>query len=279
MSLLFWKRVDHSVPIGLLAGQGEFPLLFAKAAASMGQKIILFGAEGYTDKRVEDFVSEVHYVNLGSLGTLIDLLKRAKIKQVVLAGGIPKREMVNPSFKVDGTLQGFISGNRNKGDDHLLRAFEVFLKLKCGISVLDSRLFLKGLLASKGVMTQRAPTDDEQESLRFGWRVAKGIGKLDIGQTVVVKGWMILAVESVEGTDQAIRRGGQLSHGGAVVVKVSKPNQDLRFDLPCVGQETLASMKAVSSVVLGVEADKTMMLSKDELIQAADRDGISIVGL
>lgn len=273
---LFWKKWDPNAPLGLIAGQGEFPLLFAQTAHS---KIILFGIEGLTDKRIEKFVSEAHYMDLSSLGTLVELLRKTKIKQVVLGGGLPKKEVYNPTMNLDNTTTELMAQTSNKGDDHLLKAFEVFLKLKCGVSVVDARIFLKDILASKGVMTKIAPNEAEWKDLKFGRSIAKGIGKLDIGQTVVVKRGMILAIEAVEGTDQAIRRGGELGHGGAVVVKVSKPNQDLRFDLPCVGSETLKSLKSVSSRVLGVEADKTIMLFKDQLIETADKEGIILVGL
>ena len=276
---MWWDHPTLNKPIGLIAGQGEFPLLFAKAASSMKKDLVLFGVEGYTDKRVESFAKEVYYFALGALESLIALLKKAKVKQVVLAGHIPKKEIYNPLFHVDQTTRNFIDITANKGDDHILRAFQIFLKARCGISVLDSRIFLKSIMASKGLMTQRPLTSDEEKDLRFGWGVAKGIGKMDIGQAVVVKNGVVLAVEALEGTDQAIKRGGQLGGGEVVVVKAAKPNQDLRFDLPCVGLETLESLKSVSSNVLGVEAGKTILLFKEDLIRKADEYGMSLVGL
>ena len=276
---MFWKPSCSVNAVGLIAGQGDFPMVFAEAASSLKQHLIVFGIKGYTDSRLEKFAQEIHYVDLGSLGSLVDLLKQAKVRKVVLAGGIPKKEMYNPSFKMDETARGFIHQTRNKGDDHILKALQLFLKTKCGVSIADPRFFLKDILAVKGVMTKRAPTPADMNDLRFGWRIAKGIGKIDIGQTVVVKAGVVLAVEALEGTDGAIRRGGQLGREGAVVVKVSKPNQDLRFDLPCVGTETLESMKAINAKVMGVEAGKTIMLFKEKLIAAADQANLSLVGL
>ena len=276
---MFWKPSSSVNAIGLIAGQGDFPMVFAEAASSLKQPLIVFGVKGYTDPRVERFAKEVHYLDLGSLGSLVDLLKQTKIRKVVLAGGIPKKEMYNPSFKMDETAKGFIHQTRNKGDDHILKALQFFLKTKCGVSIADPRFFLKNILAVKGVMTKRTPSTADMNDLRFGWRIAKGIGKIDIGQTVVVKAGVVLAVEALEGTDAAIRRGGQLGREGAVVVKVSKPNQDLRFDLPCVGTETLESMKAINAKVMGVEAGKTVMLFKEKLIAAADQANLSLVGL
>ena len=271
----------HSFPraLGLIAGKGDFPVIFAEAASSLKQPLVVFGVKGTTDPRVEPFAQETHYVELGALGHLVDLLKKTKIKKVVLAGGIPKREMYNPSFRMDGTAERFIHETRNKGDDHILKALQFFLKAKCGVSIVDSRIFLKNVLATKGTLTRRVLTPAEKDDLKFGWRIAKGIGKMDIGQTVVVKDGVVLAVEALEGTDAAIRRGGQLSGAGAVIVKVAKPNQDLRFDLPCIGHETLESMKAVGSKVIGVEALKTILLFKEKLIEAADQADISLVGL
>lgn len=275
---MFWNPSHSTEALGLIAGQGDFPLLFAEAVSSSKQPLILFSVKGYTDPRIEPFAKETHYLELGALERLVELLKKTKVKKVVLAGGIPKKEIYNPAFKMDDTAKGFVRKTRNKGDDHILRALELFLKVKCGVSIVDSRFFLKNVLAGKGLMTDRRPTKAEIDDLKFGWRIAKGIGKMDIGQTVVVKNGVVLAVEALEGTDAAIRRGGELGREGAVVVKVSKPKQDLRFDLPCVGWNTLESLKAVGSRVIGIETGKTIMLFKKELIEAANRDKISIVG-
>ena len=276
---MFWTKGVSDGPIGLIAGEGEFPLVFAQAASSLKKELIVIGVEGLTDKRVETYAAQTHYVQLGELGKVVDLLKKIKLKQAVFAGGIPKNQMVNPSFKLDDTAKGFLSASRDKGDDHLLRALELFLKVKCGVSIVDSRSYLKDAMASKGVMTKRAPTEEEWDDLRFGYKIAKSIGSADIGQTVVVKRGVVLAVEAVEGTDQAIRRGGSLGYGSAVVVKVAKPKQDLRFDLPCVGPQTLESLKAAQSQVLGVEAGKTIFLFKERLIASADEQNMTLVGL
>jgi DUF1009 family protein len=276
---MFWNRNHDSGLIGLIAGQGQFPVLFAEAAASLGKKILVIGIRGITDPKVETFAEKTRYLDLGALEALISILKEENLKKVVLAGGVPKKKMYDPAFKMDSTASSFIRQNKNKGDDHLLKAFQLFLKLKCGVSVLDSRHFLKNALASKGVLTLRPPTAGEWEDLKFGYRAAKQIGKLDVGQTVVVKDGVVLAVEAIEGTDAAIQRAGMLGNGRGVIVKVCKPNQDLRFDLPCVGLETLESMKAASSSVLGVEAGKTIMLSRQKLIEAANALQMTIVGM
>ena len=276
---MFWTRNDEASPIGLLAGEGEFPLVFAKAAFSLKKPLIVFGLEGYTDKRIADFAREAHYVRMGELGTLVDLLKKTSVKRIVMAGAIPKKEIYNPGVPMDDTVKSIMGRIQNRGDDHILKAFELYLKARLGISIADSRLFLKEILAPKGVLTRRPPTEEERRDLKFGFEIVKGIGKMDIGQTVVVKRGTVLAVEALEGTDAAIRRGGELGKGEAVVVKAAKPNQDLRFDLPCIGPETIGSLKSASSRVLGIEAGKTIILSKEDVIQTADREDMTIVGL
>ena len=239
--------------------------------------MVVFGVKGFTDKRVESFAAETYYVGLGELGKLAELLKQEKIKQVLIAGAVPKKQLYDPLFKPDSTAKTFLHSTRNKGDDHLLRAFQIFLKVRCGISVVDTRVFLKDSLPSAGVLTKRRPTETEWRDLKMGFRVAKHIGKMDIGQTVVIKEGVILALEAIEGTDEAIRRGAALGGGEVVVVKTSKPNQDLRFDLPCVGPETLETLLSASSRVLGVEAGKTIFLFRDQLIETADRHKMTLV--
>lgn len=274
-----WRRAAAQGPIGLVAGYGSFPLLFAKAALSQKRPVIVFGIEGITDKRIEEFAAEAFYVKWGELGRLFELLRSKSIREIVLAGGIPKKRIYDPSMELDSTARDFLRRTSNKGDDHLLRSLEVLFKVKCGASVIDSRAFLKDTLAAKGVLTRRKPSEIEAKDLRLGFKTAKHVGRMDVGQTLVVKDGVIVAVEALEGTDSAIRRGAELAGSGVVVVKVSKPNQALRFDLPCVGPDTLDAMRSVSAGVLGVEAGKTILLFKEKFIDSADRAGLCVVGL
>jgi DUF1009 family protein len=277
----FWRNSasrDAGGPVALLAGSGDLPLLFAQAARSLKTDLVIIGLEGITDPRLRDYASQAHFIEFGALARIPEILKSAGVKKVAMAGGVPKKKIYDPSAKIDSAYRDMVGKMRNQGDDHILRGFEVFLKIRCGVSVIDPRRFLKGLLATKGPLTRRIPTDSEWKDLSFGRDIARGIGKMDIGQTVVVKQLAVLAVEALEGTDAAIRRGGSLAPG-SVVVKTAKPNQDLRFDLPCVGEETLESMRAAGCSTLGVEAGKTLMLFKDQFIARADRDGVAIVGI
>ena len=268
-----------SETVGLIAGAGELPVLFAQAGKSIKKRIVVFDVDGSADPRLKTIADEVHRFAMGDLKVLAELLKGSGVKSVALAGTVSKRNYYDDSFKMDDEAKKVVQSTKNKGDDHLLRAVQLFLKIKCGVSVLDPRVFLKNTTADKGVMTKRQPTAEEWQDLRLGQRTIKVIGKMDIGQTVVVKKGIVLAVEALEGTDEAIKRGAALGKGGVVVVKAAKPRQSLRFDLPCVGRETLQNMKALSSAVLGVEAGKTILISKQQLIEMADREDMVLVGL
>lgn len=266
-------------PVGMIAGATDFPLVIAEAAKSLNKKITIFAIEGHTDPKISSYGHEIFFFKIGAIQELLNLLKKNKIKRVILAGSAPKGVIYNPNSGLDETAKKFVQSTKNKGDDHLLRAFSLFLKLKSGADVIDSRLFLKKVMAPRGVLTKRKPTKEEKDDLKFGFKIAKQVGKLDIGQTVVVKRGIVLAVEALEGTDKAIQRGAEWGGGSVVVVKTSKPNQDVRFDLPCVGLNTLESLKNGNSVVLGIEAKKTILLHREKLIEKANQENITIVGL
>ena len=275
-----WKRLPPAgTPIGLLAGGGQFPKILAENAKQAGRPVILFGIKDLTDHAIEPFVAEAHYFNLGSIAPILEGLRASRVRHVLFAGSLPKKKIVDPKFHADGAARDFFKKSKSRGDDGLLRAFEVYLRVKCGVSVLDGRLFLKDALCPKGILTRRKPTASEWADLRFGLKIARGIGKMDIGQTVVIKEGIVLAVEAIEGTDAALRRGGELGYGDAVMVKASKPNQDLRFDLPCVGVRTLENLKRASSKVIGLEAGKTILIGKKDIVEVADEAGLTLVGL
>ena len=166
----------------------------------------------------------------------------------------------------------------HKKDDSLLRAVARELESD-GITVRESTLYLESILAPQGILTKRKPSKEERQDIEFGWQMAKEIGRLDIGQTVVVKDQAVLAVEAIEGTDEAVRRGGRLCGQGAVIVKVCKPHQDLRFDLPAMGPQTISTMEQVKASCLAVEAGKTIMIERETVVREADRAGITIVAL
>ncbi len=263
--------------VGLIAGKGQFPLLFAQAAKRRGVAVMAVAHRGETDPRLEALVDRLNWVYVGQLGKIIRLLKAAGVRQAVMAGGISRGRLFS-QFRPDLKALSLIRRVGGGRDDRLLRAVAAELEAE-GIAIAPSTLFLDDLLATKGVLSRRPPTPEEVLDLGFGFQVAKEIGRLDLGQCVVVRRQVVVAVETVEGTDETIRRGGRLAGPGTVVVKVSKPDQDLRFDVPAVGQDTLAVMREVKAAVLGVEAGKTLIFDQDEMLKLANQAKIAVVGL
>lgn len=263
--------------IGLIAGNGNFPVAFARAAKQKGMQVIAVAHEGETVPELAQWVDAIFWINVGQLGKLIKIFKEQGVTDVLMAGGIKKTRLFSggmPDLRGMTLLAKMI----HKKDDSILRAVARELESE-GITVRESTLYLDSILASPGILTKRKPTKDEQQDIEFGWHMAKEIGRLDIGQTVVVKDQAVLAVEAIEGTDEAIRRGGLLCGQGAVVVKVCKPQQDLRFDLPAVGTQTINAMEQVKASCLAVEADKTIIIEREAVVQEADRAGITIVAM
>jgi DUF1009 family protein len=263
--------------IGIIAGGGQFPLLFAKAAHSQGLKVYAAAHQGETDETLADHVGRLQWVKLGQLGKIIDFFKQEGVKKAVFIGSITK---INIFRDVRPDLKGLGLWNKIniKQDDAILRAVADRLE-KDGIEVVASTGYVPELLFPKGILTRKKPTKDQMSDIVFGWEIARSLGNLDIGQCVVVRNKTVLAVEAIEGTDATIRRGGALGKEKAVVVKLRKPNQDLRFDLPAIGMKTLDTMKEVHASVLAVEAEYALFFDRESVIQAANNAGIVIVGI
>jgi DUF1009 family protein len=218
----------------------------------------------------------VHWISLGQLGKCISLLKQAEVTQAVMAGQV-KHTKLFADIVPDLTLVGVLMRLDAKNTDALISGVANVLR-DHGIELLDSTAFLAPLMARHGVLTRRAPSADEWADLDFGYRVADVIAGLDIGQTIVVKSSAVVAVEAMEGTDAVIARAGALAGPGTRVVKVAKPNQDMRFDVPVVGVSTIEAMKTAGATLLSVDADKTLMIDGDAIVAAADAAAIAIVG-
>lgn len=263
--------------IGLIAGNGRFPLFFAQGARNHSVQVVAVAHVGETLPDLAQQVDKIFWIRVGQLGKMIKIFKKEEIKEVVMAGGIQKTRLFSDAWP-DLRSLSLLASLKEKKDDALLRAVAGELE-KEGIHVLESTLFLDFLLSPKGVMTRRSPTKKEWEDIHFGFSLAKEVGRLDIGQCLVVKNQVVLAVEAIEGTDETIQRGGRLGRGGAVVIKICKPQQDLRFDIPAIGIETVRSMAKVEAKVLAIEADRSIFLDKDETIVLADKMGITIVGV
>jgi UDP-2,3-diacylglucosamine hydrolase len=263
--------------VGLIAGNGAFPVTFARAARQQGFGVTAVAHLGETTEDLGQFVDSITWIRIGELGALIDAFKRGGVQRAVMAGGIRKAALLE-NFAPDERATRFLSNLTHWGDDVLLRGIAAELESE-GIEVVDSTLFLSSLLTPQRTLSKRQPDESQLRDVRFGLAVAKGIGRWDIGQTVVVKSGIVLAVEAVEGTDAALRRGGLLGRGGAVAVKVSKPGQDLRFDVPAVGAATPAVCREAGVGVLALEAGKTLMLERDAFLAAADDAGLVVLGV
>lgn len=261
--------------IGLIAGGGQFPLLFARAAKMQGMSVHAAAYHKETDPALDRFTDTLAWFYLGQLKRLLKYFHQNGVSQAVMMGTIRKTSMFT-DVKPDMKAIALMAGMRTTHDDAILKKFAGFLE-KEGIRILPSTLLLPELLAAAGVWTRRKPSRAEKQDFHLGWTIARQIGKLDLGQCVVVGGGTVLAVETIEGTDATIKRGGMLGKGHAVAVKISKPDQDLRFDVPAVGLETIESMHAANVHALAIQADKTVVFDRDAMIKQADAYGMTVV--
>jgi DUF1009 family protein len=274
--------VTTSIPIqggriGLIAGNGRFPIIFADNARKLGLHVSAVAHEGETEPELARHVDRIHWIKIGQLNKLIKAFKDDGVQQAVMLGGIKKTHVfttVRPDFRTLALATRLALWK----DDDILREFAAELERE-GIAICESTFGLEGILVEEGPLTSRQPTKKQWDDIRYGWEVAQEIGRLDIGQCVVVKDRVVVAVEAVEGTDGAIKRGGELAKDGAVVVKRCKPQQDLRFDLPAVGPRTIEVMASVKAAVLAVEAGRTVMLDRELVIQKALDSGIAVIGI
>lgn len=264
-------------PIGLVAGGGQFPLLFAREAYKRGRKVVAIAHLNETNHELEDETDNICWVKLGQLGKILNFFKNNGVKETVFAGTITKTRIFRDIMP---DMKGLTLWNKIdvRQDDAILRAVAAAFEQE-GIRVLASTIYLEYLLFPRGVLSKRKPERKEIEDIHFGWKIARGIGELDIGQCVVVKERSVLAVEAIEGTDAAILRGGQLAGGGAVVIKLRKPGQDFRFDLPATGTKTVETIVRSGSAVLAVEAGQSLLFDRAEMITAANKAGIVVVGV
>lgn len=267
--------------LGLIAGNGRFPFLVLEAARAAGHQvtIIALKEEAFPELEAEAAkapAAVVHRVSLGKLGTWVGLLEKAGATHALMAGQV-KHTRLFSDIVPDLTALSLLTRIKSKNTDAIIAAVADFLRER-RMELIDSTAFLTPLMAREGVLTKRAPTDDERADLTFGYGIADVIAGLDIGQAIAVKSVAVVAVEAMEGTDQVIARAGQLAGAGVTIVKVAKPNQDMRFDVPVIGVATIRAMQAAGASTLSVDAEKTLMIDGDAIIAAADAAGIAIVG-
>jgi len=261
----------------LIAGNGRFPFLAAAGARRAGRRVVALALREETSPELERHVDELHWISLGQLGTAIDILHRSGAREAVMAGQVQHRQIfsdVVPDLKLLGVLARLALRNT----DSLIGAVAEALARE-GITLLPSVAFLEDQLAQPGSMTKRGPDADERKDVAYGETVARTLAGLDLGQTAVVKGRAAVALEAMEGTDETIRRAGRIAGPGTTVVKVAKPKQDMRFDVPVVGLGTLDAMREAGARVLAIDAARTLLIDRPAFLERADSERVAVFGL
>jgi DUF1009 family protein len=267
--------------LGLIAGNGRFPFLVLDAARAAGHDVTIVALQEEAFPDLADAASrepraDIHWVSIGQLGTCIRVLKQAGVSEAVMAGQVKHTKLFS-GIVPDLTALGVLMRLKSRNTDAIISAVADVLKDQ-GITLLDSTAFLAPLLAREGVLTARRPTAEEEADLAFGYKVADIIAGLDVGQTIAVKASAVVAIEAMEGTDAVIARAGALAGSGVRIVKVAKPHQDMRFDVPVIGVATIDAMVRAGATILSVDAARTLMLDGDAIVKAADAAGVAIVG-
>jgi DUF1009 family protein len=279
-------ELDRSRPIGLLAAAGRFPLAFAEKAKSVGLPVVCVALRYEAAPELAQYVDRFYWTGISRLGRVIRLFKHENVRQIVMAGKVHKAKYLHHpwrwlTFVPDWrtlTFWFFRKRSDNKDDSLMLSMIDEFAR--DGLTFASALDLCPELLVPTGTLTRRTPSARELRDIDFGWQLAKAMGELDVGQSVAVKEQAVLAVEAIEGTDKAILRAGEFCRaGGFVVVKVAKPYQDMRFDVPTVGCNTIETMRKAGARVLAIEADKTIVLDRAETIALADRYGITVVAI
>ena len=270
--------MEPSSRYGLIAGNGKFPFLVLEAARSQGIEMVVVAIKEETFPEIEKYAKTVHWLSLGQLGKLIKVFKAEGVNRAIMAGQV-KHKQIFSSIVPDLKMIQLLASLATKNTDSLIGAVANVLESE-GIHLMDSTSFLRPLLPQPGVLTLRGPADDEKRDLDYGYRIARELGRLDLGQTVVVSDAACIALEAMEGTDAVIERAASLIPGRPLrVVKLAKPNQDLRFDVPVIGLSTIKLMARVGASAVSIEARKTLLLDRDELIREANTNKIAVVAV
>lgn len=264
--------------IGLLSGIGRLPVECARAARILGYEVYAVALLPDTDPELADVASEYKEISVAHLDAILNYLKEKDIRKVTFIGKVTKELLFNAKMTPDARMMQLIMSLPDRSDDTIMMMFVRELA-KAGMEAFDQTVLIRKLMPHRGIITKREPTANEKKDMEFGFRMAKELGRLDVGQTVVVKDLAVMALEAIEGTDACILRGGKLANGGAVVAKVSKPQQDNRFDVPTVGLKTIENMVSVKASALAIEADKTLLVEREKVLALAEANDITIAAL
>lgn len=262
---------------GLIAGNGQFPFLAVEGAKKAGASLSVVAIREETDKKIEEVAEKVCWVGIGQLNKMISFFKKEGVTKVMMCGQVKHTQIFSDALP-DLRMLRLLFRLKNKNTDALIGAVADELAQE-GIELIDSTFFLKDYLADEGTLTKRKPNAFEKENIEYGLQIANEIARLDLGQTIVVRSRACVAIEAMEGTDETIRRAGRLARGKLTVVKVAKPSQDMRFDVPVVGIPTIQTMLEAGATCLCITAGKTLMFDKPKMIELADKHKISIVAV
>ena len=263
-------------PIGIIAGAGDFPLLAARGVRAQGRKVVICGFVGHTDPALAKEADAFAMLHLGQLSKLITFMKTHGVRELCFAGAISKPKALD--LRPDLRVMKLLFSLRGKGDDAILRTLAAELEGE-GLYVIQASTLVPELCAAQGVLSARRPTEEEWGDIRFGWPIAQTVGQLDIGQAIVVRSGIVVAVEALEGTDAILERGGQLGGKGCTLVKIFKPGQDERLDQPAIGSRTIEIMARCGYVCLAYQAGKTLFFEQEKALALANKANIAIVGL
>ena len=264
--------------IGLFAGQGDFPLLIAKGARADNIQVIAIALKGFCSPEIEQYATQTHWIELGQTSYAIELLHQNNVKHLIMAGRVPHQTIFQYRHFDTRALKLLAKAVTRKADG-LLGLVVDELK-KEGITVIDSSLFVKSLMPPAGLLTEKRPlTPREQEDVNFGLPIARVIAGQDIGQTIIVKEKCVIAVEGLEGTDECIKRAGELAGPGCVIIKVSKPRQDKRFDIPVIGTTTIKNMKKAGATAIAFSASETLVFDKKQIIAFGEENDIAVIAV
>jgi UDP-2,3-diacylglucosamine hydrolase len=259
----------------LIAGKGVYPLLLAREARHRGVKrIVVLAFKGETDRSIASLADEIHWIYVGQLQRMLDILKTTGITNAIMAGQITPSNLF--TVRLDSAMLGLLSGLKLKNAETIFGAVGARLA-EVGIALLPASSFMESFMPAAGVITKRGPTDTENTDITAGFKIANAVSALDIGQTIVMKSGTVIAVEAFEGTNQAILRAGKLAGKGTAVIKVAKHGHDMRFDIPVVGQDTIRTLYKAGASALAVEAGRSIILEKEIVAKMADSANICIV--
>ena len=261
---------------GLIAGNGNFPFLVVEGAKKAGQKLVVVAIREETDQRIEEIADKILWVGIGQLGKMIKFFKSEGVEKAIMAGQVKHVQIFTTSAFPDWRMAKMLYNLPRRNTDSLIGGIADELA-KDNIELIDSTYFIQDQLAHEGVLSKRKPTDFEQGNIEYGLHIANEIARLDLGQTIVVRANACVAIEAMEGTDATIRRAGELAKGKLTVIKVAKPDQDMRFDVPVVGVPTIETMIKSGATCLCLMAGKTLIFDRVEMIRLADANKICII--